>query len=66
MVASVSGPGHNYLSYKVQVIIGRRFKPDLIVSRPIRIYNRPASEIDYLCPYSSKVCSFFLSWNTTK
>ena len=61
MMASVTGPEHNYHSYKVQAIISHRFKRDFILSQPVRIYNRPTLDIDYLWPYSSKVCSLLLA-----
>ncbi|KAE8152741.1 hypothetical protein BDV25DRAFT_137549 [Aspergillus avenaceus] len=43
---TITGPGHDYHTYKVDAIIGRPFWQDTIVSRPVRIYNVPDSATD--------------------
>jgi len=44
---TVTGPDHEYHSYKVQGIINRRFGNRFVVSRPIRVYKLFDLEANY-------------------
>ncbi|KAJ5239287.1 hypothetical protein N7468_003906 [Penicillium chermesinum] len=51
MPASFAGPNHKHHSYEVQVIISRRFKSDIVVSKPLRIYHPPPFDLESLASY---------------
>jgi hypothetical protein len=48
---TVTGPMHQYHTYRVEVIIERRLKSDFVVSQPIRIYQISDFNASYLRPY---------------
>lgn len=48
MPATFTGPYHKYHTYEVKVILERRFKNDIVVSKPVRIYHVPPFELDSL------------------
>lgn len=44
LLETVTGPGHNYRTYRIDVIVERTYWKDTIVSQPLRIYNAPDME----------------------
>ncbi|KAJ6181363.1 hypothetical protein N7485_000005 [Penicillium canescens] len=48
---TVTGPKHQYHTYRVEAVVERLLKADFVVSQPIRIYQIPDFESSYLRPY---------------
>ncbi|KAL3463680.1 hypothetical protein BJX64DRAFT_256715 [Aspergillus heterothallicus] len=44
-IETLTGPGHAYHTYTVEVVLQRRMARDITVSRPLRIYRYPSSDI---------------------
>ncbi|BCS27290.1 uncharacterized protein APUU_60338A [Aspergillus puulaauensis] len=44
VLETVTGPGHNYRTYRIDAIVERTYWKDTIVSQPLRIYNAPNTE----------------------
>ncbi|KAJ5124857.1 uncharacterized protein N7515_008682 [Penicillium bovifimosum] len=51
ILGTITGPNHQYHTYRVDAIVERRLKPDLVVSQPIRIYQVSDLETSYLRPH---------------
>ncbi|KAJ5606661.1 hypothetical protein N7510_009442, partial [Penicillium lagena] len=58
---TVTGPDHEYHTYKVQAIIERRFSNEFIISRPLRVYKVFELEVDRSWPSSTE--SIENQWN---
>lgn len=52
---TITGVNHEYHSYKMQVVIERRFGNEFVVSRPIRVYRLFELETDHSWPGYSEV-----------
>lgn len=53
---TVTGVKHNYHSYKVEATVAFRYRRNLVVSKPIRIYHDSDLEANYLTSDFSPVC----------
>ncbi|CAG8926298.1 unnamed protein product [Penicillium salamii] len=62
LLETVTGPKHQFHTYRVDVILERRLKSDLVVSQPIRIYHISDFNSSYLRPY----CPLTLEGHTDK
>ncbi|KAJ5598884.1 hypothetical protein N7510_000011 [Penicillium lagena] len=41
ILETITGPNHEYHTYRVEAVLERRFRKDLIVSRPVKLYSTP-------------------------
>lgn len=56
ILETVTGPKHQYHTYRVEIVIERRLKNDLVISQPVRIYQISDFNTSYLRPYCPLVC----------
>lgn len=61
ILETVTGPKHQYHTYRVEVVIERRLKNDLVISQPVRIYQISDFNTSYLRPYCPLVC-YLTGW----
>ncbi|KAJ5338003.1 hypothetical protein N7452_004731 [Penicillium brevicompactum] len=52
LLETVTGPKHQYHTYRVDVVIERRLKSDLVISHPVRIYQISDFNTSYMRPSS--------------
>lgn len=58
LLETVTGPKHQYHTYRVDVVIERRLKSDLVISHPVRIYQISDFNTSYMRPSSPLVCYY--------
>lgn len=56
LLETVTGPGHNYRTYRLDAIVERTYWKDTIVSQPLRIYNAPDTEWNDINSWYPLVC----------